>query len=134
MDFMALLALKHSALALDIYTWLAHRLCRIKRPQGSMLNWTNLRKQFGQEYRNPKDFKREFRAALRQVWLVYPFANIDEFIGGIVLRPSPPPISRTTMTVPIHNTWRSRIHQSTSTYRSGSTSFERGTIVTGPSR
>src|SRR5580658_5230446 len=29
LDYRALAALKHSALALDIYTWLAHRLCRI---------------------------------------------------------------------------------------------------------
>lgn len=97
LDYRALSALKHSALALDIYTWLAHRLCRVTNAKGTMLSWQNLRDQFGQEYTNSKDFKKEFRAVLRQVWLVYPTARIEEVIGGIRLKPSPPPISRTIM-------------------------------------
>ena len=32
-----------------------------------MWSWENLHDQFGQEYANPKDFKKEFRAVLRQV-------------------------------------------------------------------
>lgn len=97
LDHRALSALKHSALALDIYTWLAHRLCRIKAANGSMLSWQNLRDQFGQEYAASKDFKREFRSSLHQVQLVYPAARIEEVLGGIVLRESPPPISKTSI-------------------------------------
>lgn len=97
LDYRALSALKHSALALDVYTWLAHRLCRIKLAAGTMLSWENLREQFGQEYASSKDFKREFRGVLRQVWLVYPDARIEEVPGGIVLRESPPPISKTNI-------------------------------------
>lgn len=100
LDYRALSALKHSALALDIYTWLAHRLWRIARPQGNMLSWTNLREQFGQEYRNPKDFKKEFREVLKQVMLVYPSARIEECIGGLLLKPSPPPIPKTSFVMP----------------------------------
>jgi hypothetical protein len=95
LDYRALAALKHSALALDVYTWLAHRLYRVTNARGTMLSWQNLREQFGQDYANPKDFKKEFRSVLRQVWLVYPTARIEEVIGGILLKPSPPPISRT---------------------------------------
>lgn len=94
LDYRALSALRHSALALDVYTWLAHRLCRIKQPNGVMLSWENLRDQFGQEYASAKDFKREFRHVLRQVWLVYPDARIESTPGGIVLRESPPPIRK----------------------------------------
>ena len=97
LDYRALSALKHSALALDVYTWLAHRLCRVTSPKGTMLSWQNLRDQFGQEYANPKDFKKEFRSVLRQVWLVYPTARIEEVIGGILLKPSPPPIAKTSV-------------------------------------
>jgi Plasmid encoded RepA protein len=97
LDYRALAALRHSALALDIYTWLAHRLCRIGKPGGVMLSWQNLRDQFGQEYADSKDFKREFRDVLRQVSVVYPAARIEEVGGGIVLRESPPPIAKTSV-------------------------------------
>ena len=46
LDPRALGALKHSALALDIYTWLAHRLCRIRQTEGVKLSWANLQEQF----------------------------------------------------------------------------------------
>jgi hypothetical protein len=97
LDYRALAALKHSALAVDVYTWLAHRLCRIAKPEGVMLSWENLRDQFGQEYASSKDFKREFRDTLRRVWLVYPSAQIEEVAGGILLQPSPPPIQKTSV-------------------------------------
>lgn len=97
LDYRALSALKHSALALDIYTWLAHRLCRITSNRGVMLSWQNLRDQFGQEYSNPKDFKREFREVLRQVLVVYPDARLEEIDGGLMLKQSPPPISKTSV-------------------------------------
>ena len=100
LDYRALSALKHSALALDIYTWLAHRLCRIDKPQGIKLSWENLRDQFGQEYHTAKDFKREFRHVLSQVCTVYPEARIDSEPGGLILRPSPPPIAKTMVTLP----------------------------------
>jgi hypothetical protein len=77
LDKRALGALQHSALCLDIYSWLAHRLHRIRGRVGVKLSWDNLRSQFGQEYKNQKDFKREFRNALYQVMAVYPQAKID---------------------------------------------------------
>jgi hypothetical protein len=95
LDYRALSALKHSALALDIYTWLAHRLCRINKPAGVRLSWQNLRDQFGQEYAESRDFKWEFRKALRQVAVVYPTARVEEVAGGLHLCPSPAPIQRT---------------------------------------
>jgi hypothetical protein len=61
-----------------------------------MLSWQNLRDQFGQEYAESRDFKREFRDVLRQVSVVYPDASIEEIDGGIRLYESPPPISKTT--------------------------------------
>ncbi len=99
LDYRALAALKHSSLALDIYTWLAHRLCRVKTANGTRLSWENLRDQFGQEYNVSKDFKREFRHNLNQVLAVYPDARIGEFPGGLVLYPSRPPLNRTTVSM-----------------------------------
>lgn len=100
LDYRAISALKHSALALDVYTWLAHRLCRIDKAEGVMLSWENIRDQFGQEYASSKDFKREFRDILKQVCTVYPDARIEGTPGGLILRPSPPPITRTMVSVP----------------------------------
>lgn len=97
LDHRALSALKHSALALDIYTWLAHRLCRIRKAEGIKLSWSNLRDQFGQEYRDPKNFKKEFQQALWQVHAVYPEAHIEDATGGLILKPSKPPLSKTTV-------------------------------------
>jgi hypothetical protein len=94
LDNRALHALKGSALALDVYAWLAHRLHRIDgRPV--ILYWTNLREQFGQEYQGKnanKDFKTAFLAALRAVLAVYPQAKVKQVTGGLMLMASPPPI------------------------------------------
>jgi len=52
-----------------------------------MLSWDNLRDQFGQEYANSKDFKKEFRDVLRQTIMVYPDAHVGEVAGGLILYP-----------------------------------------------
>jgi len=94
LDNRALLALKGSALALDVYAWLAHRLHRIEG-MGVTLHWKSLREQFAQEYkgRDPdKDFKKEFLLALRKVLAVYPQAKVKPVTGGVLLIGSPPPI------------------------------------------
>lgn len=92
LDPRALSALKHSSLALDIYAWLAHRLRRVNTPSGVKLSWRNLYEQFGQEYASGKDFKRQFRLAMRQTLAVYPDARISQVAGGIMLYPSRAPI------------------------------------------
>lgn len=99
LDARALGALKHSALALDLYTWLAHRLHRVRLPTGTKLSWANLRAQFGQEYASPKDFKREMAKALRAVIAVYPDARVEQVVGGLVLLPSRPPVPKTLVQV-----------------------------------
>jgi hypothetical protein len=87
-------ALQKSALALDLYTWLAHRLCRVRTNKGVKVSWKNLKDQFGQEYAASKDFKKEFKAALHKVLAVYPDARIDEEAGGLRLYASPPPVPK----------------------------------------
>lgn len=94
LDNRALIALKGSALALDVYAWLAHRLHRIEgRPV--ILHWKSLREQFAQEYggKDPdKNFKKEFQPVLRKVMAVYPEAKVKPVTGGLLLMSSPPPI------------------------------------------
>lgn len=94
LDNRALGALKGSALALDVYTWLTHRLHRIEgRPV--ILHWKALRKQFAQEYQGKdpdKDFKKAFLPALAAAMAVYPKAKVKKVTGGLILQSSPPPI------------------------------------------
>ena len=99
LDPRAIHALQKSALALDVYTWLAHRLCRVRKADGVKVSWRNMRDQFGQEYKIPKDFNREMKAALIKVRAVYPDARIGEEMGGIRLYPSAPPIPKTQVVV-----------------------------------
>lgn len=94
LDRRALFALKGSSLRIDIYAWLANRLCRIEGRQ-YLLPWKPLREQFGQEYKgkNPdKDFSREFIAALNDVKCIYPKAKVKVVKGGVMLMSSPPPV------------------------------------------
>ncbi len=95
LDNRALMALSDSALALDVYTWLAHRLHRIEG-RGVTLHWKAIREQFAQEYKGKdpdKDFKKEFLPALKKVLAVYPQAKVKPVTGGVLLLGSPPPIA-----------------------------------------
>lgn len=94
LDLRALMALKGSALAMDVYTWLAHRLHRIEKGPVDLV-WKTLRAQFGQEYKGKepdRDFRKDFLPALRAVLAVYPKAQVEQMRGGIRLCKSPPSV------------------------------------------
>lgn len=93
LDMDAVSRLKHSALALDIYAWLAHRLHRVRTPTGERVSWLALQVQFG-EYRSVKDFRREALEALAAVQAVYPDARLEPVRGGLRLLPSPSPVAK----------------------------------------
>ncbi|MBL9195969.1 replication protein RepA [Xanthomonas fragariae] len=92
-DMRDYLALQGSALAMDIYTWLTHRLYRIESNRPYMLPWPAIKAQFGQEYKDSSNFKKEFREALSKVMKRYPKANVNLVAGGLLLRKSPPPVA-----------------------------------------
>jgi hypothetical protein len=100
LEHAALAKLTHSALALDLYTWLAHRLWRVRRG-GSRIAWAALQEQFGTEYADRRYFKREFRLRLKEVLTVYPDAKVEEVSGGVMLHSSPPPIPRSRIAGPL---------------------------------
>jgi len=93
----ALAQLHQSALSLDAYTWLAHRLCRVRENGGSFLTWGNLQGQFGDEYTGKRclnDFQKKFKPALERALKAYPEGRIDFVSGGIRIYPSPPPVKK----------------------------------------
>ena len=99
LDVHAVRVLGKYPLALDAYTWLAHRLCRVRTRKGDRIPWVKLRDQFGQEYADQKEFKKQMKLALRKALTVYPHAKLDTWSNGITLLPSPPPIEKTQVVV-----------------------------------
>lgn len=77
----------NSALALDIYMWLAFRANRL-RSSGMKVSWKNLTIQFEGDGYPVKEFKRRFTTALNKVKELWPElkANLDGY--GITVYPS----------------------------------------------
>lgn len=94
LDPRALRALQHNARALDVYTWLAHRLPRVKKRNGAKVSWAALHGQFGNDVQDWKTFRRDFKTALHKAVAVYPDAKVEMEDGGLRLRSSKPPIRR----------------------------------------
>jgi hypothetical protein len=94
LDERAVAALAHSALALDIYCWLAQRLHRIPESKPQFIAWVALYDQFGQGYKELRFFRRDFLKLLGQVRTVYPRARMSEEKRGLSLEQSPPPVSK----------------------------------------
>ena len=89
-----LAALSHSAMALDVYAWLAQRLHRIGKGTGLPLPWTAVAAQFGGSgYERIRKFRDNFKVALTQVQTVYRSARVDVNEQGLMLWNSPPPIA-----------------------------------------
>lgn len=93
----ALRGLSHSALALDYYGFFAYRLHALEKP--IIVSWKQLHNQLGQEYATAKDFKRWSLPMIKAALDVYPSAKVDQVKGGLMLKPSPPPIARKSVSV-----------------------------------
>jgi hypothetical protein len=94
-------ALAHSAMALDVYAWLAHRLHRIDQGKPAFISWAALKDQFGWHYDRVRAFREVFLGTLRQVKAVYHAARIEEEIDGgtgqprgLALYNSPSPVAK----------------------------------------
>jgi hypothetical protein len=93
LDPRAIRALQHSARALDVYSWLAHRLPRV-RGTNARVSWSAMQGQFGDPDMSRHNFRRKMLGVLRQVLTAYPAAQVDQIDGGLVLWRSAPPIHR----------------------------------------
>jgi hypothetical protein len=96
LDGRALAALKGSALAIDIYTWLAYRLHLISGGP-VFIPWQTLMQQFAQDHAGVHalgSFRGSFLHGLHKVQMVYPRAKVVPLRGGLALHFSPPPVAR----------------------------------------
>jgi len=94
LDEGAVARLSHSAMALDVYTWLAQRLHRINPAKPAFVPWVSLWEQFGQGYDRVRDFRRVFKLTLGQVKVVYPEARYSLDDGGARLFNSTSPVRK----------------------------------------
>jgi hypothetical protein len=95
-----LAALAHSALGIDLYSWLAQRLHRISPNRPAFIQWPALKQQFGPDYGRMSHFKPEFRKALAQVLTRYKAARVELDGYGVTLRNSPPPVTKRLVSLP----------------------------------
>ena len=94
LDERAIAALSQSALALDVYCWLAQRLHRVPGLKPQFIHWPALYEQFGQGYTRLRAFRSFFAKTLHQVRLAYPAAKFDADAKGMYLWNSPPPVKK----------------------------------------
>lgn len=95
-----LAALAHSALAIDLYSWLAQRLHRINPNRPAFIQWPALKQQFGPDYHAMGQFKAKFRVTLRQVQARYKAARIELDSCGMRLHNSPSPVTKRLVALP----------------------------------
>jgi hypothetical protein len=96
LDYRAVAALAHNALALDIYKWLAQRLCRIDPKHPQFIAWTRMQDQFGLGYSKIRFFRRDFIKTVAKVLEQYQAAkpNVKWDGRGVTLHLTRPPIQR----------------------------------------
>lgn len=88
-DIRALKALKGSALALDLYSWLtytAHRTHQNNTPR--FVPWGALHAQFGADYAETRNFQQACKKALLKIHQVYPDLVLGDTRGGIEVLPA----------------------------------------------
>ena len=90
-DRAALQDLAGSSMAIDIYLWLAFRLHNLEAD--TFVGWSRLWKQFGTQVALLKNFRPQFEAPLHLALSAYPKAKVRISEKGILLEPSPRPIS-----------------------------------------
>ncbi len=99
LDERAIAALAHSAIALDIYCWLAQRLHRIPAGKPQFVPWPLLHEQFRQGYNRIRKFRLFMSGILPQIHAVYPDARFLTDAQGMHLENSTPPVKKRMVSV-----------------------------------
>ncbi len=89
-DLRALIPLKQSPLAIDLYTWATYRLHTMQRAGNPQIKipLSDLKEQFGCEYKRLDHFKAAFVEALEKVREVFPALDYSFEKGALILRDS----------------------------------------------
>ena len=95
LDLRAVRELQKSPLALDLYTWLTHRVTYLKETQ--RISWQSLSNQVGSDYSDVKNFKRKAKAELKKITVLWPDLKLDDVRGGFLVKPSRPHVPEKTL-------------------------------------
>ncbi len=89
-DLRALIPLKQSPLAIDVYTWATYRLHTMQRAGSQQIKIpiSDLKEQFGSEYNRIDNFKAAFVEALTKVQEVFPALDYTFEKSALILRDS----------------------------------------------
>ncbi len=98
LDLRVLREVKQSALAIDLYTWLTHRLARMQdsRAPGRpvVLSWQQLHDQFGTAHAEARFFAKDAKRELARLRVVWPELHYETPRGRFVLYPGEPHVPR----------------------------------------
>ncbi len=95
LDPVVLRAHRRSPLAIDIYGWITYRLSTLQEP--TAIPWRSLEKQFGADYKNPRQFRWRFRQSLEQLKNAWPAGlQVDVDDRRLLLHPGPSSVGTRT--------------------------------------
>ena len=82
--------LRRSALSLDAYAWLTHRVATLDRD--TVIPWRPLERQFGSDYRHPRQFRWKFRKSLAMIQELWSGVDCEPMEKGLLIRPCAPSV------------------------------------------
>ncbi len=91
LDPVILRSVRRSPLSIDTYAWITERMARLETR--TAITWPVLEKQFGCEYKDPRQFRRRFRQAVDRVREAWPAElGIDVQDRRVIIDPGPPSV------------------------------------------
>ena len=91
LDPVILRRIRRSPLAIDIYGWITYRMATLQ--ESTAIPWASVERQFGSEYKDPRQFRRRFREAAERVQAEWPGEpGLDIQQRRVVLTPAPPSV------------------------------------------
>ncbi|MCY4586736.1 MAG: replication protein RepA [Bryobacterales bacterium] len=79
--------LRHSPLAIDLYSWLTYRTTNVNHP--TLVKWKSLEQQFGSNYKRTRDFRSKFCSTIENVLNHKPVTPVLDLLPeGLHMKPA----------------------------------------------
>jgi hypothetical protein len=90
LDMRIIKEIRQSPLALDLYSWLTHRVSYLERDQ--RISWEAIAAQVGGDYKDIKEFRNEALKQIEKIRCFWPQLRTETVRGGLLLKPSSPSV------------------------------------------